>query len=163
MNDKEIVEEMWDDPYFDLEDWYIRDYREEFGLPENCELICTVCGCSSTKTFSYSKSEKKLFCDSCLIKDFYMSDVRFPIDYEIYARYGDDLNVARWLQEQIRDMRSLEDLYYIDNERVAEVGNEEGERAYKEKVKAGCCGFYDREVTHEPSGRTFKIGCNYGH
>lgn len=49
----------------------------------------------------------------------------------------------------------------VDNLRVYKEGDSEGEFAYNERRRMGCCGFFDDEV--EIDGEIWHIGCNYGH
>lgn len=53
------------------------------------------------------------------------------------------------------------DLDCVDNRRVAEVGNKKHMSQYRYQQRNGCCGSTDTTVVVE--GRTFAIGCNYGH
>lgn len=80
-------------------------------------------------------------------------------DFLIY-RYGD---TGRWLDYNIKKMIKEVDDPCIDNFRVVEVGDPYEEIIYNIIIEEGCCGFEDREITHEPTGKKFKIGCNYGH
>ena len=54
------------------------------------------------------------------------------------------------------------DFDYVDNIRVATIGNTDEESVYNEAVANGCCGFHDTILT-DANGVEFKFGFNYGH
>lgn len=68
-----------------------------------------------------------------------------------------------WAQNVIRDHVSQSDEYCSDNYRIAEEGDPEEEANYELLRSSGCCGFYDNLVKHPITGKTIKIGYNYGH
>ena len=93
--------------------------------------------------------------------DFYHSMINEPSLEYLTTRYNDE--VGQWVNDQIKKMIEEIDDPCTDNFRVAELGTPYEFHVYKYIENEGCCGFEDREITHEPSGRVFKIGCNYGH
>jgi hypothetical protein len=66
-----------------------------------------------------------------------------------------------WIQQNMQRITAGEE--NADNERVAELGNEEDEARYEQAIANGCCGFTDVIVTHRATGRRFRFGFNYGH
>jgi hypothetical protein len=50
----------------------------------------------------------------------------------------------------------------IDNLRWADVTLPQELAAYNTAKDGGCCGSFDGEVK-APDGKTYKVGCNYGH
>jgi hypothetical protein len=85
-----------------------------------------------------------------------------PSEYEeMKDKYGDE--IAHWLGRLLYYYILLVDDGCIDNTRFAETTNEEEMRNYNEQQKEGCCGFFDKEVTHKKTGRKFMIGFNFGH
>ena len=56
-----------------------------------------------------------------------------------------------------------EDYEYVDNVRVARVGDKAEEEAYEDQKQHGCCGYYDDEVGPSPGGHQYRWGFNYGH
>ena len=53
---------------------------------------------------------------------------------------------------------------FVDNVRIAELGNEESEKRYKELKDMGCCGFVDYiYVPFELKGKKYYFGFNHGH
>lgn len=63
-----------------------------------------------------------------------------------------------WMYREVNDP-------YIDNERIAEVGNAAEELIYEKIWQEGCCGFWDEivEIGTKKKAQQYKIGCNYGH
>lgn len=51
----------------------------------------------------------------------------------------------------------------LDNFRACETTREDEVERYAKQRAGGCCGTSDTTITHYPSGRTFKLGFNYGH
>jgi hypothetical protein len=77
---------------------------------------------------------------------------------------GDAINlygelIGALLNAEIR--RMTEKLDCVDNIRVARTDDKKQLRLYREQQKAGCCGRHDQTVTID--GRSYLIGCNYGH
>jgi|GEM_PF-2215907 len=84
-----------------------------------------------------------------------------PEDHpELRERYGE--KIGMWLEREFYFLELEADDPCVDNYRCAEVGNEKEEKAYQEIKDGGCCGSAEKIVKHA-SGRTFKIGLNYGH
>jgi hypothetical protein len=54
------------------------------------------------------------------------------------------------------------DFEYMDNRRIALVGNKEQEDFYNLCKERGCCGQYDT-LKMCSSARQYRVGCNYGH
>jgi|10_taG_2_1085330.scaffolds.fasta_scaffold169027_3 hypothetical protein len=53
---------------------------------------------------------------------------------------------------------------FVDNIRIAELGNEESEQRYEELKDMGCCGFEDYiYVPFDLKGRKYYFGFNHGH
>lgn len=73
-----------------------------------------------------------------------------------------DADIDQWLRDEMQVAQVLNGDHCIDNERFAEVGNDEQETDYTAAEQSGCCGRDDSIVTHT-SGRNFRIGFNYGH
>jgi hypothetical protein len=73
---------------------------------------------------------------------------------------ADRLDVDGWLMSYIYKQVDGED--YIDNLRWAAVDDEKDMKAYNEAYEHGCCGSFDGQVV-APDGKTYKVGCNYGH
>lgn len=84
------------------------------------------------------------------------------IDDALKDIFGED---ADGLKKVISQMEDDLDDGCMDNFRIAIVGDEEAEKAYEEAYEEakgnGCCGYEDRIV--DVNGRSYKIGCNYGH
>jgi hypothetical protein len=53
-------------------------------------------------------------------------------------------------------------LEYADNFRFAPMDDPEGLAEFDEMAATGCCGSWEGSAT-DSSGRTWKVGCNYGH
>lgn len=53
-------------------------------------------------------------------------------------------------------------LEYADNFRFAPSDDPEGLREFEEMREHGCCGSWEGSVA-DASGRTWHVGCNYGH
>ena len=70
----------------------------------------------------------------------------------------DEAEIKAFAEDTVKD----KEFFHHDNWRLALVGNHESEKFYKQKSKDGCCGFFDEKLTVK-SGRTYKIGFNYGH
>jgi len=68
--------------------------------------------------------------------------------------------IDRWLKNYIY-MQVLNE-EYIDNLRWADINNPQELVVYQAAKDLGCCGFFDGEVK-APDGKTYKVGCNYGH
>lgn len=81
-----------------------------------------------------------------------------PVHASIFER---EPELRAWADQQWKRLSSGDD--YVDNERIAEVGNEGDELEYQQALERGCCGFSDTIVTHRKSGRKFRVGYNYGH
>lgn len=76
-------------------------------------------------------------------------------------RYGFD--IATWLRARLEEMYAdLEEESCVDNYRLCEEGKPE-QLDFEQASVDGCCGRYERRHTHEPTGRVFLVGCNYGH
>jgi hypothetical protein len=60
----------------------------------------------------------------------------------------------------------FEGLEYVDNQRIAIVGDDGEMAKYVEQMRKGCCGSFDTVVSIK-YGETYYlphlIGCNYGH
>jgi hypothetical protein len=68
------------------------------------------------------------------------------------------ISIDEWLERYIYDR--VKDESNIDCLRWADIANKEQMAKYT--TKKGCCGeFEDRVVA--PDGKTYAIGCNYGH
>jgi len=65
--------------------------------------------------------------------------------------------------EEARDLFNdyMQDEQYQDNFREAFEDDDEAFRAYGYKADSGCCGSVD--MNYLIDGRTYWIGCNYGH
>lgn len=55
-----------------------------------------------------------------------------------------------------------DDLEYMDNLRIARIGDKAQEAAYFDARDQGCCGSVDT-IKMCSSARQYRIGCNYGH
>jgi hypothetical protein len=51
---------------------------------------------------------------------------------------------------------------YVDNVRIAHVGDRDAEAQYARRFNKGCCGFVDTYVKHH-DGTTYAVGFNHGH
>ena len=175
MNDKEIAKYLKENNT-NFEDHYVTDYREKFGVGGEA-ISCTNCSkeiSPDEMVFTpeaYTRGEMKPYgygealCASCAVDEMYLYNNGYYYKIALLKKFG--LEVGGWLYDQFDEiedyLKTIDVMPYVDNVRVAEVGNKKQEREYKKKAQQGCCGFTDKEVTHEPTGRTFKIGCNWGH
>jgi len=65
-----------------------------------------------------------------------------------------------WMSKTV--VQETRDSEYVNNIRVARVGDVDAETAYAEKKEKGCCGFVDIVVKHK-DGTLYMLGYNYGH
>lgn len=79
---------------------------------------------------------------------------------DLGTKYGDEIGLflAKRIASAVRKAT-----WPYDNLRVADKANPAEMLAYGEAKGHGCCGFYDDEITHYKSGRTFMCGFNFGH
>ncbi len=70
-------------------------------------------------------------------------------------------NVALWASRRLQEI--TRELSFVDNYRVARVGNTCQERRYRRQQKRGCCGFLDVINVCPIDGKPYRLGCNYGH
>ena len=72
--------------------------------------------------------------------------------------------VWAWLKAEIAQVfKNPGEYEYDDNHRLALVGNAVDEERYDEIAAGGCCGSAGFVFTHEPTGKAFRYGFNYGH
>lgn len=76
-----------------------------------------------------------------------------------FRSYGPEIDEA--IQAAFTAAEEAVDDHCRDNYRVADITIPAETEAYDIAVGDGCCGFFEGKV--EVSGRTFKIGFNYGH
>lgn len=76
-------------------------------------------------------------------------------------QYGPELGLflARRLAKAIRSVKDE----CLDNFRACDTASADEVARYESQRASGCCGATDIEVTHFASGRTFRMGFNYGH
>ena len=67
--------------------------------------------------------------------------------------------IDRWWDEKDQNRDVYE---YVDNVRIAVVGNCDEERAYDLAIDHGCCGYCD-VILVGSDGVEFRFGFNYGH
>jgi hypothetical protein len=80
---------------------------------------------------------------------------------DVESRYGSD--ESAWLHLQIITVLESGDWEYMDNVRLALVGDSELEQHYERIRDDGCCGSCDHRFGPSPSGRFYMYGFNYGH
>jgi hypothetical protein len=61
------------------------------------------------------------------------------------------------------ELDTRDSYYYVDNRRAADANDPEDVARYRAQQDRGCCGFYDREITHPVTGKRIMFGCNHGH
>lgn len=85
-----------------------------------------------------------------------------PLYRQVVDRYGH--GIATFLQNRFSQIfRDIGRDPCVNCVRVADASNRQ-EMAEYERIKAnGCCGSIDRKFYDKKSGRTFWLGCNYGH
>lgn len=66
-----------------------------------------------------------------------------------------------WLDDQIDKL--INNLECVDNIRVADSSRKKQVRRYKKQQQLGCCGSLDTAKYCSTNGKTYLIGCNYGH
>ena len=69
----------------------------------------------------------------------------------------------QWAYEQLQNLIDSEELDYVDNYRVAEVGDSAEEAEYERIRDEGCCGSVNQVYTHPTTGKQILVGCNWGH
>lgn len=69
---------------------------------------------------------------------------------------------VRWVLSAVQEHFKSELTNCMDNVRAADKSKSRQRRAYERLKSNGCCGYSDVEVPRG-DGRTFLIGCNYGH
>jgi hypothetical protein len=75
------------------------------------------------------------------------------------SRYGEE--IGTFLVK--RAASAVHKKWCVDNYRVCDLANLFEVAEYELRRSKGCCGFFDKEIAHRPSGRRFRIGFNYGH
>jgi hypothetical protein len=76
-----------------------------------------------------------------------------------FRSYGHEFDAT--IQAAFKTALAEVDDTCCDNYRIADVAIPAEVEGYEAAVDKGCCGFF--ESTVEVSGRTFRIGFNYGH
>jgi hypothetical protein len=132
-------------------------YRESFNIPVSVPLKCNLCHKNSHGEFFYDQNQ--LFCEYCFVDHVTVEwncTFKMSLLHEVY-----DSKTSKWIHKQFELLTAPTHIYYEDNFRVAEVGNEREEKLYEEQHKRGCCGFVD--VVKEFKGKKYKLGFNFGH
>ncbi len=69
----------------------------------------------------------------------------------------------RWILDLLESEAELYRLDCVDNRRAADADDPEDVTRYQTQKDRGCCGFYDKVVSHPVTGRRIMYGCNHGH
>lgn len=78
---------------------------------------------------------------------------------EHFADHPKKKKIRKMLRKEVEYMER--ELFYIDNFRLAQVGQKDQEEEYEQARRDGCCGSHEAQV--RVAGYTFWVGCNYGH